>query len=221
MISPSEIIPSALLSRWLDPASADMVDQEELPPGLPNPLREWYTLTSHWPDIRSAGTRILKPSRIQLNENRVAFMEDPTGDWTWAFDSNHPNVVYEGESNSTLTPGSEDLQELLAHVTVRSIILLANSSRLGTQVPDEVLPEILSPMEAIGFGGWKWPRPGYRVHAAESLLAEVGPAIDPQAPWLNRTGYSTVRIAGLGGSDLTYLDSHLPGTWIDTGINSR
>ncbi|NEE48501.1 hypothetical protein G3M55_28345 [Streptomyces sp. SID8455] len=147
-------------------------------------------------------------------------MEDPTGDWTWEFDSHRPNDTYEGESKSSLNPSSETLPELLVHATVRSIILMAHSSRLGTQVPDEDALEILNPMEIVGFGGWGWPRPGYQVYAADNLLAEVGPAIDPQAPWLNRAGYSAVRIAGLRDSDLTYLNEYSAGTWIDTGIDS-
>ncbi|MFI7367262.1 hypothetical protein ACIBO4_34450 [Streptomyces sp. NPDC050149] len=144
-------------------------------------------------------------------------MEDSTGDWVWAFDPDQPDVVYEGESTRALHRSPEDLAELLVHATVRSVILLSGSGRLGAQVPDEALPQILDPLECVDFGGWRWPRPGYRIHVANDLMAEVGPAVDPQAPWLNRAGYSAVRIAGLHDSDLDYLDSFPMVTWIDMG----
>ncbi|WP_433405452.1 hypothetical protein [Streptomyces sp. CA-146814] len=219
MINPAEIDLSSLLARWLGPARFTAVQLEELPPTLPAPLRDWYTLTSPWLEVRSAGTRIYEPACIQGKAGRVAFMEDPTGDWTWAFDSHQPNKTYEGESKSSLIPCSETLPELLTHATVRSIILMAHSSRLGTQVSDEDVLRILNPIKIIGFGGWGWPRAGYQVYAADKFLMEVGPAIDPQAPWLNRAGYSAVRIAALNDSDLAYLNEYPTGTWIDTGIN--
>ncbi|GGR19787.1 hypothetical protein GCM10010251_39970 [Streptomyces aurantiogriseus] len=152
-----------------------------------------------------------------MDADQVAFMEDLTGDWIWAFDPNQSNVAYEGDSIGNLNRTPEGLAELLVHATVRSVILLSNSGRLGAQVPNEALPQVLNSMECVGFGGWKWPRPGYRIFMADSLLAEVGPAVDPQAPWLSRAGYSAVRIAGLSDSVLTYLDSFSTVTWIDTG----
>ncbi|MGW9210956.1 hypothetical protein ACWGR4_28700 [Embleya sp. NPDC055664] len=149
----------------------------------------------------------------------MAFMEDPTGDWIWVFDPSQPNVVYEGEPGGGLQRTTEDLMEMLVHVTVKSVIVLSNYGRLGAQVPNESLPRILDSMERIGFSGWKWPRPGYRVFAKNGLLVEVGPAVDPQAPWLDRGGYSTVRIAALNDSDLAYLDVFSTVAWIDTSRN--
>lgn len=219
MINPADIDTSDLLSRWRGPARLPALQLAEYPPDLPAPLSEWYALTSCWPEVRSAGTRIYDPSRIRMDADRVAFMEDSTGDWIWMFDSNQPDVVYEGEPGGGLNRTTEELAELLVHATVRSVILLSGFGRLGAQVPDEALSQILDPMESVGFGGWKWPRPGYRIFASDRLLAEVGPAVDLQAPWRSRAGYSAVRIAGLSDSDLTYVDSLSKVTWADSGLN--
>lgn len=218
MINPSDIDVLDLLSRWRGPGQLPMVRLGDLPPNLPAPLREWYRLTSCWPEVRTASTKIYEPSRVRVGADRVVFMEDLTGDWVWAFDSGQPNAVYEGDPSNGLDRTSEDLAELLLHATVRSVILLSGSSRLSAQVADEQLPQILNSMEGVGFGGWNWPRPGYRIFASSNLLAEVGPAVDPQAPWLNRDGYSAIRVAGLSGADLSYLDSFSTISWIDTSL---
>ncbi len=154
------------------------------------------------------------PSRIQVDQGKAVFMEDATGDWRWAFDSAEPDVVYEGRPGGEWDRVPERLAEFLVHVTVTETIMVAESSRLGDQVRNEELAAILAPMREIGFGGWRWPRPGYRTFMSDSLIANVGPAVEPSSPWLNRAGYSSVRIAGVNPSDLTYLDADTNVRWI-------
>lgn len=221
MINPSDIDLFDLLGRWRGAGRLPTAQPEDLPLGLPVPLVEWYRITSGWPEVRSAGTKIYEPSSVRVGVDRVPFMEDLTGDWVWVFDPSQSNVVYEGDPGGRLSESPEGLAELLLHATMRSIILLSGSSRLGAQVPDVELPRILDGLKRVGFGGWKWPRPGYRLFVSDNLLAEVGPAVDPAAPWLSRPEYSAVRIAGLSGCDLSYLDSFATVSWIDTGFDGE
>ncbi|MFE0773813.1 hypothetical protein [Streptomyces sp. NPDC058861] len=153
-------------------------------------------------------------SEIREVQGKSVFMKDATGDWVWAFGADDPDMVFEGVPGEDLEPVSEDLTEFLKHVTVLETLMTANFRRLGDQVPDEELPSILKPMQEVGFGGWRWPDPGYRTFSADSLLASVGPAVDPASPWLNRAGYSAVRIAGVESADLEYLDTTTAVKWI-------
>ena len=148
-------------------------------------------------------------------------MTDATGDWTWAFDSENPDLVYEGSPGATLERVPERLPEFLVHLTVTEAITVAESSRIGDQVPNEELPGILSPMQEVGFGAWQWPRSGYRTYMSDSLIANVGPAVDPISPWLNRDGYSSVRIAGVTPSALGYLDAVSTVEWIEVEFDDE
>ncbi|MER5216070.1 hypothetical protein ABT063_37460 [Streptomyces sp. NPDC002838] len=217
MIDPADIDIPDFLTRWYGPPTAS---SEQLPPEaswLPEPLRQWYGLASRWPELQSGGNRMYRPSHIQPDRGKAVFMEDSTGDWVWAFDSAEPDRVYEGEPGGAWSQAPENLAEFLAHATVRETIVLTQFGRLCAQVPDEFLPEILAPMEEVGFRGWKWPRPDQRIFLNDSLAANVGPAVDPQAPWRNRDGYAAVRVAGIEPSLLEYLDSVSSLAWIDLG----
>ncbi|MCX2184793.1 hypothetical protein KV205_30325 [Streptomyces sp. SKN60] len=50
---------------------------------------------------------------------------------------------------------------------------------------------------------------------SDSLMASVGPAVDPASPWLNRSGSSAVRIAGIDLASLDYLDADATVRWIE------
>lgn len=218
VVKPNEIDISSFLVRWrgrpsVAPGVGDLVTPEVS--RIPAELREWYALTSCFPEVRTAGVEIFEPSRIRMDGDKVVFMKDPTGDWFWAFDNGEPGIVYEGRGGGRWSQLSEDLADLLVHVTVKAAISLATFGRLGSQVPDESLFEVLSPVDLVEFGGWRWPRPGHQIFVADNLLIETGPAVDLRSPWLNRAGYSTVRVAGLDASDLEYLDADPSISWIE------
>ncbi|MER7741045.1 hypothetical protein ABTX34_22430 [Streptomyces sp. NPDC096538] len=214
VIDPAEIDLFDFLTRWLGAPSP----QGRPLPGdatwLPEPLREWHSLTSRWNKFPAGVNRVIQPSRIRMERGKAVFMTDATGDWSWAFDSNNPNRIYEGEPGGEWRQVPEDLPQFLTHATVTEVIALAAFRGLGDQVPDEALDAVLAPMREVGFGAWQWPRPGYRNFMSDSLIASVGPAVEPTSPWLNRDGYSAVRISGNSPSVLAYLDADTVVRWI-------
>ncbi|MFE1231787.1 hypothetical protein [Streptomyces sp. NPDC059442] len=221
MIDPADIELSEFLTRW---HGAPLSSEQPLPAEaswLPAPLREWHALALQWKKLRSGANRMSEPSRIQVDLGRAVFMTDATGDWIWAFDSENPDLVYEGSPGATLERVPERLPEFLVHLTVTETITVSESSRIGDQVPNEELPGILSPMQEVGFGEWQWPRSGYRTYMSDSLIASVGPAVDPISPWLNRDGYSSVRIAGVTPSALGYLDAVSTVEWIEVEFDDE
>ncbi|MFF4588046.1 hypothetical protein [Streptomyces sp. NPDC001388] len=221
MFDPVDIDLPDFLTRW---------HGEPLPSGqglspdvssLPEPLREWHVLASRWRKLRFGANRMIKPSLIQFDQGKAVFMRDATGDWAWAFGEENPDLVYEGVPGGEWHSVPERLAEFLVHATVIETIALVEASLLGDQVPDEELPGILAPMQEVGFGEWRWPRTGYRIFMTDSLIASVGPAVEPRSPWLNRSGYSSVRISGASPSALEYLHSTTSVKWLDFGFDEE
>ncbi|MGW7171145.1 hypothetical protein ACWGH3_39000 [Streptomyces sp. NPDC054884] len=215
MMDPSDIDLSDFLARW---------HGAPLPPGpplpseaswIPEPLQEWHGLAARWEKLGSGPHRMMEPSLVRADQGKAVFMEDSTGDWVWAFDLTERDLVYEGPPGGQWGRVPEQLTEFLKHLTLTVTIAVAASIRLGDQVPLDALPDILGPMQEIGFGGWKWPRPGYQTFMSDHLIASVGPAVEPNSPWLNREGYCSVRVAGVDPSVLGYLDSIDGVRWIE------
>ncbi|MFF8448979.1 hypothetical protein ACF06Q_14965 [Streptomyces leeuwenhoekii] len=214
MINPSDIDLVAFLTRWHGAPQSDAQPMTDEALRLPQPLREWYGLASRWTKLTCGENRMVTPSEIHMDQGKFVFMKDATGDWVWAFGADDPDAVFEGIPGGELDRVPESLAEFLKHATVIGTLMAADFRRLGDQVPNEALPSILAPMQEISFGGWKWPDPGYRTFMSDNLIASVGPAVDPASPWLNRSGYSAVRIAGIDLESLEYLDADTTVQWI-------
>jgi len=219
VIDPASIDIVDLLVRWYGPPTASVQPLSVEAAWLPVPLKEWYRLVPDTFKVQSGGHQMYEPSLVRIDRGKAVFMEDPTGDWLWAFDPDEPNRVYERAVDDDWNEVPLDLVDFLKYVTIGNIITLCDFGRACTHVPAETLPAIIEPMEEAGFGeGSKWPRPGQRLFMNDSLLAKVGPAVNPLAPWQNRPGYVAVRVAAVEPSNLGYLDL-IPLEWIDLGLD--
>ncbi|MEU9450635.1 hypothetical protein [Streptomyces sp. NPDC048277] len=213
MIDPADIDISNFLTKWY--GVPDSKEQERSHCAwLPDPLRSWYDLIGRWTKFLSAGVRIYDPQQIRVDKGKAVFMADSTGDWFWAFDAKDLKTVYEAELRGEWRLIPESLPEFLVHLTLMVAADTANCARLCSQVSNETLPAVLVAMEEIGFGGWRWPRPGRRMFMSEKLIANVGPAMDFRAPWRNREGFSSVGISGINQQDLEYLDGITSIKWV-------
>ncbi|MFF1739517.1 hypothetical protein [Streptomyces mirabilis] len=214
MIDPMDINLPEFLTRWCGPPD---VSVRQIPSDfawIPHQLKEWYSLVYRWEKIRSTDNQVYKPRQIRVNQGKVEFAADPTGDWFWAFDVEDSNSVYEAELRGEWRLVPESLSEFLVHVTLREAAGLANFGRTCSQVPDECLPRVLRGVEEIAFGGWGWPRSGHRMFMSESVIMDVGPAMDFKAPRRNREGFFSVRVSGISSETLGYLDEISPVKWL-------
>lgn len=218
MINPRDFDTADFLGRWYGPPSS--CDRWTVPEEvwIPEPLKEWYGFAASWSQIRSAGLVVYAPTLVQGSNGKFSFMKDPTGDWIWAFDVNEPDRVYEGEASGNLSRMAEGLDEFLVHSTLVQTVYASEFARHCDQLPLELLDGVLAPLDRVSFGGWSWPRPEYFVFLGDSLIANVGPAVDVTAPWRNREGFAAVRIAGIARSDLAYLDSFSSIKWINSDL---
>lgn len=206
MIDPRSLSLSSFVTSWYGPPISPITPMPAESNWLPEPLKEWYSLSSQWDCSLMATRRILNSDQITIEGNMAIFMEDATSDWRWAFDTEHPDSVYDAEIGEEWEQASEGLAELLIHATLSEATYNAASWRECGQVDEEHLPIILMAMTEIAFGGWRWPWPGGRVYMADALVAEVLPAMELGAPWKARRGYAEVRVASPHSSKLTFLD---------------
>lgn len=214
MINPESVSISSFLTSWYGPPISPISPVSPASNWLPEPLKEWYRLSSQWGHSLTATRRIRNPDQIIIDDTMAIFMEDATGDWRWAFDTEHPDSVYDAELGEKWEQVAEGLAELLIHNALSEATYNATSWRECGQVPEEHLPSILRPMTEIAFGGWRWPKPGGRIYMSESLIAEVLPAMKLGAPWKARSGYAEVRVASPHPGKLSFVDEIQGLEWI-------
>ncbi|WP_234533431.1 hypothetical protein [Streptomyces shenzhenensis] len=213
MINPADINISDFLANWYgSPSSAEQ--RQDSDTWLPAPLREWYGLVSRWNQLRSSSVRVYDPQGIRVEHDKAVFASDPTGDWFWAFDASDSSSVYEAELRGEWKLVPERLPEFFIHLAVTVAASSATYARQCPQVPNAALPAVLTGMNEVSFGGWRWPRSGHRTFVNETLIADVGPAMDFRAPWRNREGFSAVSVSAMSSEALGHLDAVSTVKWL-------
>ncbi|MYW02810.1 hypothetical protein [Streptomyces sp. SID3343] len=204
MIDPLEIELVRFLHTWHGPpiAPREPLPSEQL--WLPEPLREWYELSSQWSNSLTDIKMFCAPGEIREEDGKAIFLEEPGGH-SWAIDVNNQMDVYERQLNDRWEKSSEELPEFLLHNALNEVAYKAPAWRSSDRVAGEYLPVILAPMIEVGFGEWQWPRPGHRVFLGAGLVANIGPASEIHWPWGNAPGYSEVHIAATAPELLIYL----------------
>ncbi|MFC9912604.1 hypothetical protein [Streptomyces sp. NPDC127197] len=172
---------------------------------LPAPLQAWHELSTRWSTPLVRLKKILTPDEIIMRDGKAIFMTDP-GDAIWAFDPESPMDVYEGRLYGEWVELPESLPEFLTHNAMNEAAHNAPHTRSCDSVEDTQIAEIVAPMTEVAFGGWQWPRPGHRIFMSETLIADIGPAMEDRAPWGNKPGHSEVQIGATTSSALSYLN---------------
>jgi hypothetical protein len=117
---------------------------------------------------------MIEPERIRPGDDgKAIFMVDATADWRWAFDADDPESVFDAERYDPWSRNPERLGRLLLHNAVRETVCGAPAGLRSSNFPDEVLPDLLAPVEEVAFGAWNWPGPGYRIFLGEDVLVEI------------------------------------------------
>ncbi|MGW0436219.1 hypothetical protein ACWDV4_27180 [Micromonospora sp. NPDC003197] len=174
MIDPKRINLTDFLATWYDAPSRNATPLPGSCDWLPNPLKEWHTLTSRWETRLTFTTTMISPERIRIAEDgKAIFMVDATGDWRWCIDPDDPEGVFDAERYEPWDRNPEQLEEFLIHNTVREAVYGAAARIRALAVPERILEEALAPMEEVAFGAWKWPAPGYRIFMGNAALAET------------------------------------------------
>ncbi|MBB4929433.1 hypothetical protein F4561_000253 [Lipingzhangella halophila] len=183
---------------------------------LPEALKEWYELSSQWTAPIMTMKRMHAPEEIAVECGKAIFMTG-SGDEVWAFDPDSTLDVYEGQIYGEWEQVAELFPEFLVHNALNEAAYNAISRISCDDVEENQLEEILAPMEEVGFGGWRWPRPGHRVFMSKELVADVGPAIEDQEPWEGRAGHFEVQIGSNNPMLTAYFDQIRGINWFRSG----
>lgn len=214
VIEPESINLHEFLTRWHGSPSASPGKPSVENDRLPVPLQEWYALSACWTSPIIKLKRMYSPDQIKRSGNKSIFMEDPDGDWFWAFDTEGMSAVFDSELYGEWELINESFSEFIVHNAVSETALGAPFWRESTQVHSDLLEEILAPMSVVSFGGWRWPRPGGRIFMSESMIAMVMPAMARSHPWGERLGYSEILVSAVEPKRLAYLDKIDSVKWV-------
>jgi hypothetical protein len=205
MIRPANIDLEEFITRWhgfpsVPPEKPTIEDRR-----LPVALREWYAQSSRWAQPVIKLMRIYSPDQIRRSGDMEIFMEDPSGDWIWAFWRDNKDSIFEAELHGEWSIVEESFSDFIIHCTVIDAAFTASFWRESRHVESGLLDEILAPMSEVSFGKWRWPAPGGRIFISESMIATVMAA---PAAYSSREvpEYAEVRVAAIESGQLDYLD---------------
>ncbi|WP_405463821.1 hypothetical protein OG783_06235 [Streptomyces jietaisiensis] len=210
MIDPSSINLHQFLTVWHGKSNQRAVIEAEVSSELPPPLLAWHTLAKQWSKPLVRNKKLLTPEEFTTKGGKIVFMTEP-GDAIWGFDPESPEVVYEGRIHGDWVRLAEGFTEFLIHNAMNEAAYNAPYTKSCESVQNEHIARIVEPMTEIAFGGWHWPRPGHRIFMSESLIADIGPAMEDEEPWGDKPGFSEVQVGAITPSALHYL-SNIPGT---------
>ncbi|MGW4292397.1 hypothetical protein ACWEH1_04995 [Micromonospora chersina] len=213
MIDPADVDLAGFLTEWYGPPDFAPTDPPNPCNWIPPALLDWHRLSSRWSSPIMRVKRMRSLSDISPSDGIVVFLKDATGDWSWGFDQQDSTSVYDAELGESWERCVEDLPEFLLHNTLSEATFGARFWRESPQVQHSFLDAILEGVTEIGFGGWRWPRPGGRMYIGAGSLVEVIPALDPRSPWNLREGWVEVRVAAISEASLKHLDD-LPIDWV-------
>lgn len=206
MINPASINLEQFLIDWHGAPNTRPPSLSDEFNWLPAPLRDWYEISGKWSSPLISLKQMKTPPQIIISGRKAVFMEDPTGDWLWAFDTEDLYTVYDTELHGTWQEIPEDIEEFLLHNAINEAIYSTDQWRECTHVDNSIVPEILTSLDEVSFKGWRWPSAGGRIFLSEMMAAEVSPAMDPRIPKAERSHYSEIRIAARTPQNLAYLD---------------
>ncbi|WP_328759274.1 hypothetical protein [Streptomyces sp. NBC_00271] len=216
MIDPVSVDLAQFLTSWYGPPDASSSRLSGPHAWLPEPLKDWHELSSQWTRPLMTLRRMRAPKEITIEDGKAIFMTD-AGDEVWAFDPGSPTDVYEGQLYEEWGKCAESLPEFLTHNALNEAAHNATSRRVCDEVKEELLSEILAPMTEVSFRGWRVPRAGHRVFMGDSLIADVGPALQDHAPWGLKSGYVQIQIGSKEPAAMTYLDKISNLDWLKSG----
>lgn len=186
---------------------------------LPEPLRDWHLLVMRLNTSFRPVKKMLPPGQMRSCGNKIVFLEEWTGEWEWAFDSGASGIVYDRELYEDWQQVAESLPEFIQHNAIHEIIHGAggNPRYQCRDVDNQFLAEISSPMDEIGFRGWRWPVPGGRIFVGDGIAAQLLPATRAPSFIDEIPNRSHVMVAAIDSGDLAYLDRipHLKWTRIN------
>jgi hypothetical protein len=210
MVNPSSIDLLQFLTIWYGAPDQQSATESETNENLPLPLLKWHRLAKRWSKPLVRNKKLLTAAEFTIKNDKYVFMAEP-GDAIWGFDPGDPEIVYEGRIHGEWVRLTENLTEFLIHNAMNEAAYNAPYTQSCDYVSDKHIARIVEPMTEVAFGGWHWPRPGHRIFTSESLIADIGPAMDDQEPWGNKPGFSEVQIGSITPSALHYLQD-IPST---------
>ncbi len=176
---------------------------------LPQPLKEWYELNSRRRRSHQLARRFFSASDIKIEDDKGVFMSDPNEGWRWAFDLRNTATVYSSSGGRQgWCPVAERLSEFLIHHALDELAFAPTAWKMTARdVADDVLSAIDASMDEVAFGGWSYPYPGARLYFAESLVAQVFPAISDYRTMTVKYGLFDVAIGATSVDHLRTFDA--------------
>jgi hypothetical protein len=168
----------SFLRRWYGDPDQEVVgaDPELL---MPDPLREWYGLTSQWSVPISSYNHFLAPKDLRDYKGKLVFWTEHQGACEWGTGQvGEDPLVYENEGvidewKSTGFP----LSKFMLYVAVSEAVHGNREALISLDMDKQSYDSVVSGFVQLNDPLWHYPNPNWGYMAAEGMLAYGG--IDP------------------------------------------
>jgi hypothetical protein len=207
------------LNAWHGPPDRKAALRVRYNRPVPEPLVEWFDVTSRWTRLISVQNRFVEPQRLFPEDGMVTFWVENQAVWLWAYrpgGSDPPVFDRENETGRPWTASGYRLKQFLVRVAVFEAIMGATHRASAAWVEQEQRDAILAPLKPLPGPAWNWPPGGSWLFAGDGLLALAGPnVVDGEDP---KSAAWDVFVAAREPELLAYLSDvagvdwdHLPG----------
>jgi hypothetical protein len=190
------------VETWHGPPThgTDRVEVDALPP----PLAELAAIAVAWPSAIVQNELVLDPEPM-ANDGRRLFYVENQGVYLWAIDPRGPDPVVWGRFNDTGEPWlaeREPLSRFVVQVALFEAIFGAPHGASAAWVALPQLELVVSPMELLPFGSWRWPSEPSWFYAGADILCFACPnSPQPRGP----TDQWSVAVAARTAEPVAYL----------------
>ena len=174
---------------------------------MPDPLRDWYRLTSQWSVPISRHNHFLAPEDLRDEDGHLVFWVENQGAREWRVDPARENpIVYESyDVIDEWVPTGFPLSKFLAYVAVSEAVHGNHDALISLDMDKQSYESVASGFTPLDDPLWRYPKSDWCYMVAEGMLAYGG--IDPpsDAP----SDHYWIMVSASRPEALEHLPSHL------------
>jgi hypothetical protein len=197
------------LTEWHGQHSPDYgFPPEEIGPGIPAPLRDFYEFAGRWPNV-VAQNDLLAPDELERTDRLLTFYVENQGVYAWATELEGPDPAVRGTwDGKEWLPEAEPLSRFLLQVVLFEAAFGASDGASAAWLDPKAHEALVSRFFALPLGAWRWPDYPTRFYARDDVIAIICPNRVPDSD-----DFVSVTIGARNASGLAFLEDLVDRSW--------
>lgn len=173
------------LTRWYGPPD-QAATEVRTGHHAAQPLIDWFATTTQWTQRVACQNTMVPPEDVTIEDGKAIFWIENQAVWVWGYDPGDDDLAVYDRINVAGKPWNSSgmrLSTFLVQATVFEAVLCTEHNGSAPRVNRDQLDTIQEPLNPLPGPEWNWPAPGgFRLYAADDLLAFAGPNVREGVP---------------------------------------